>query len=80
MEYGVLFSHASEDTVPGLVVTGFPSRTKATSHAASICRASGVRALILWRATGDDPWAATNGLGAPDALRDGIERGWRGWI
>jgi hypothetical protein len=53
--YGVLFSHASEDVIPGLVIGDFDSRQVAEAYAAPVA-VGGIIAYIATRERPVDPW------------------------
>lgn len=76
MTCGILFSHASENTVPGLVYGEYPSRLAASSEAMKTAR-YGAKFLIVTRKDGE--WRDRKGRTPIEALRDGIDSGFRGW-
>lgn len=79
-EYGVLFSHASETTIPSLVIGGYTDRATAADYAAYGARAVGVRATTCRRASPDEEWRTSKGLTPVEALREGEADGWKGWL
>jgi hypothetical protein len=79
MDYGILFSHASEDTIPGLVSGSFPNMVAASNAAIKVTRAAGVRFTLVQRSSPDAPWLSRKGLTPRERLHEGINADWHGW-
>jgi hypothetical protein len=78
-EFGVLFSHACETTIPGLVIGGYTAHSTATDAAIYGARAAGVKATTV-RRDADGEWRTTKGLSPVEAIRKGEVDGWKGWL
>jgi hypothetical protein len=78
-EYAVLLSHASETTIPGLVIPVPGALIDANAEARRTASATGTKALIV-RREADGPWLTGAGLTPQAALDKGAADGWRGWV
>jgi len=76
--YGVLFSHASENVWPDLVTGEFPTMLEASTYGSRVQAVQGVRYKVM-RKTNNE-WHSLTGQTARQALTEGVDRGFTGWV
>lgn len=69
-QYGILFSHASETVIPGLVWGSYERMKDAVAYAQEVAQAQGVEYVIMTRSDASEDWIdPKTGLSAVDTIR-----------
>jgi hypothetical protein len=77
-QWGVLFSHASDQVTPGLVGEPHETLLAAVDEGIRVGQASGVRFVVMLREDDGQGWRSRDGIDPRAKLEEGIASGFHG--